>query len=83
MKREYTSLGRDLYFKAQCTCPDKKWADKPTVAHMFKTKITLTGYYDDNFFDNVHNEPKEGACECGKKFKYQWFRDGVLFDWVK
>lgn len=84
MKLNYEfSGGNDLYAdKVECKCLDPKWKDSE-VAHLFKTKISLSGYYDANFFDNVHKEPHEGKCQCGRKFTYQWFRDYVQFDWEK
>lgn len=81
MKKPYRSLGNDLYFDLQCTCPDKSWADSE-VAHLFKTKIKLTGYNDHYFFHEVNKEPREGQCQCGRKFKYQWFPDGVEAEFV-
>jgi len=69
--------GRDLSFTLQCSCPDKRWADKTDIAHLFKTKIRLSGYADDHFFDNVNKEPRKISCECGNSWMVQWFRDGV------
>lgn len=83
MKKPYTSLGNDLYCDAgKCTCTDPKWKDSE-VAHLFQTRIKLTGYYDNNFFNNVHKEPHKGKCHCGRGFEFQWFRDGVVFNWTK
>jgi hypothetical protein len=77
----YESMGRDLYAeRVECTCPDPMFKDS-TVSHLFKTKIRLSGYYDDNFFDNVNKEPINLSCNCGRKFKFQWFRDRVEFEW--
>jgi len=82
MKLGYESFGRDLYAAAvECVCLDPKWKDTD-VSHLFKRKIKLSGYYDDNYFDNVHKHPHTSQCDCGRKFTYQWFRDGVEFDWV-
>ena len=25
----------------------------------------------------VNAEPRQGACQCGRIYHYQWFRDGV------
>lgn len=74
-------LGNDLYFHAQCSCPSKMFLGTP-VEHIMKTKLTLTGYNDANFFDNVNAEPRELACGCGRRFKAQWFRNGVDFEWL-
>lgn len=73
--------GRDIYAKTECTCPSKKWASS-SIAHIMKTKINFTGYNDNFFFDVVNKEPREQACECGKKYTFQWKRDGVEFEWV-
>ena len=74
--------GRDMYAQhVECKCLDPNWSDKPTVAHLFKRKIRLSGYDDNNFYDYVHKEPKNAACECGRKFSYQWFRSHVEFNW--
>lgn len=83
MKLKYECLGgRDLYADAvSCSCLDPEWKDTD-VAHLFNTKIRLSGYYDSNFFDNVHKEPHEGACQCGRKFKFQWLRSHVEFEWL-
>lgn len=82
MKLGYESFGRDLYAAAvECKCLDPKWKDT-TVSHLFKRKIKLVGYYDDNFFDNVHKVAHSSKCDCGRGFVYQWFRDGVGFEWV-
>lgn len=82
MKLDYHAHGFDLYAKpVECTCLDPRWSDSPEIAHLFKRKIKLTGYNDANFFENVHKEPRHGACECGRKFSYQWKLDGVDFEW--
>lgn len=80
-KRQYDQLGNDLYCKVECNCLDPKWADTD-VAHMFKRAIWLYGYADDNFFDRVNAKPLETKCECGRRLKYQWFRDGVVAEFV-
>jgi hypothetical protein len=84
MKLNYKYAGgRDLYAdKVECTCLDPHWKDTD-VAHLFKRKISLSGYADDNFFDNVNKEPCHSACECGRKFRFQWFRSHVEFEWEK
>ena len=79
MKKPFEWIGgRDLSFKLQCTCPDKSMAHRESVAHLFKTVIRLSGYADDNFFDNVNKEPRKISCECGRSWMVQWFRDGVV-----
>lgn len=83
MKLDYEGLGRDLYAeKVSCNCPNPDYKHDPELASLLPTKIRLSGYADDNFFDNVNKEPREGQCSCGRKFKYQWFRTHVDFEWV-
>lgn len=73
--------GRDIYAeKVECVCPHPLFIDSP-VSHLMTNKIRLSGYDDDNFFDNVNKEPREGQCSCGRKFKFQWFRSHVEFKW--
>lgn len=47
------------------------------IAHMMNRTIQLTGYDDDNFFDNVNAQPHDFRCQCGRPYRLQWFRDGV------
>ena len=67
-------LGNDLYAKIECTCgkyPDMPW---------FKHKITLVGYNDSNFFENVNREPRKILCDnCKKAYMVQWYHDGVEY----
>lgn len=79
--RPIKRLGNDLYCKVECNCPDPKWANTD-VAHMFNRAIWLYGYADDNFFDRVNAEPHETKCECGRRLKYRWFRDGVVAEFA-
>lgn len=67
--------GRDIYFDARCNCQDR---DLPILQH----KVKLAGYADANFFDNVNSKPTDGECKCGRRYRYQWFRDGVAFEWI-
>lgn len=85
MKLNYHCAGgRDLYAeKVACNCPNAKYKDDPVLAKLLPTYVRLSGYDDANFFDNVHKEALNGACECGRKFTYQWLRDGVVFEWEK
>ena len=64
-----------MYFDLKCTCPYR--SDNPELAKILKHTIKLSGYADDNFFDRVNSEPREGVCKCGRKYRVQWFRDGV------
>jgi hypothetical protein len=75
-RQPFRASGRDLYFDLHCTCPDPRW-EGTEIAHLMQTKIMLTGYADDNFFDNVNAAPRDGACRCGRRYRAQWFRDGV------
>ncbi len=76
----FQALGRDLFADIQCDCPDPKWVNGP-VAHLFKTKIRLTGYADDYFFDQVNARPRPIACpHCKREFSYRWTREGVLVE---
>lgn len=75
----YKSLGRDLYADiGNCDCP--AFPDTPVLANVKKT-MKLSGYADDNFFDNVNREPKRVECHvCKKAWNVQWRRDGVLVE---
>jgi len=82
MKKPYESHnGRDLYFRLECTCLDPTFAHS-AVAYLFKRNVTLTGYADANFFDNVNAQPRKGKCQCGREYQVQWFRDGVEACWL-
>src|SRR3990167_7823764 len=83
MKLAFSSLGRDLYVTTECECLDPRKADS-AVAHLFHTPVTLTGYADDHFFDIVNADPRFGVCVgCGRRYEFQWRRDGVLFRWLE
>jgi|GEM_PF-5092791 len=73
---EYSSLGNDLFAKFYCDCPSELFKGTP-VEHIMKTNITLSGYNDDYFFDVDNKEPREYKCKCGKRYSYQWKRNGV------
>lgn len=73
--------GNDIYAeRIECTCLDPKWKDTG-VAHLFKTKIRLSGYWDDYFFTIANSSVTHSKCQCGRKFSYQWFRSHVEFNW--
>lgn len=76
MKIKFERFSNDLFAEFECKCPSKKWADS-TIAHLMKTKIKLSGYADDYFFNVVNKEPRVVKCECGRSYKYQWFTNGV------
>ena len=66
MKRKsFRALGRDLYFDMECTCPNKLF-EGTDIEHLMKHTITLVGYADDNFFDNVNATQSRGRCKCGR-----------------
>lgn len=73
--RSFSRLSNDLYFEAECTCPHERLEG-------LNHSVRLIGYYDDYFFDTVNAKPRERACKCGRRFRYQWFRDGVAFTWL-
>jgi hypothetical protein len=76
----FRALGRDLFAEIQCDCPDPQWADS-TVAHLFKTKLKLTGYYDAYFFAQVNAQPRTVACpNCKREFVYRWTPEGVVLE---
>lgn len=80
----FRSLGRDLFFDTNCTCQDPKWAQDKEIGHLFKTKVLLTGYADDNFMDRMNAGPQEGSCStCGRSYRYQWRWDGVMFEFTE
>ena len=76
-RNQFRSLGRDLFYDLECTCPSSLFIGTE-VEHIMKHDIKLTGYADNYFFDTVNAEPRFGKCKCGRKFTYQWFRDGVV-----
>lgn len=78
--------GHDLGFEVRCECPSPLFENDPSpVLRAITHTFHLSGYADDNFFDNVNKEPRHSKCRCGRPFTYQWFRDGVefAFDEVK
>jgi hypothetical protein len=73
---EFTQHRNDLHAEFKCTCPSAQFAGT-SVAHIMKTRITLSGYNDAYFFDVVNAEPRVMSCDCGRKYSVQWKRDGV------
>ncbi|WP_137743357.1 hypothetical protein [Robertmurraya siralis] len=67
--------GNDLSVDFECTCPNEKFKGTP-IEDIMKTRIYLSGYNDDYFFDKVNAEPRLIRCKCGKEYTQQWFRDG-------
>lgn len=79
----FRRLSNDLFADVPCKCLDPKWAGS-SIAHIMKFKVRLTGYADNNFFDNVNAVPSECACRnCGRKYRAQWLREGVEFEWLE
>lgn len=77
----FRTLGNDLFVEIDCECLDPKFAEFK-VAHLFKTKVRLTGYNDDYFFEKVNEKPRTVNCPtCKRQLFYQWTRDGVMFAW--
>lgn len=75
--------GSDLVVSFDCTCPSPSWVGT-SIEHLMKNRITLWGYADANFFDNVNKEPREFECNCGIKYSQQWLRNGeVLVEDIK
>lgn len=80
-RRPFRSLERDLFFDLPCTCPNPRFEHGP-IADLMTYTLMLTGYADDYFFDTVNREPREGNCRCGRRYRVQWFRDGVEAAWL-
>jgi hypothetical protein len=75
----YSQSRNDLYAEpVECRCPSPLFEDSD-IAHLMKNKIRLSGYDDTNFFDRVNAQPREGRCRCGRRYRFQWWRDGVAF----
>lgn len=50
--------------------------------HCYKS-IYLTGYYDDNFFKNVHSHPHADNCpNCNASYWYQWKPSHIQIEWL-
>lgn len=78
MTTSVRKFGNDLFADLTCTCPHKDYVDGP-LANIIKTKITLSGYNDNYFFEVVNKEPRIISCECGKKYSVQWQKnEGIM-----
>ncbi len=76
-RKRFRALGRDLFIDLECTCPSPLFVGSD-IEHLMPRILHLSGYADDNFFDNVNAEPMKGKCSgCGRPYQVQWFRDGV------
>jgi len=73
----YERSRNDLFAEFECVCPNKRWGGT-SIADIMKTKIKLSGYYDDNYFHNANAKPREIKCGCGKKYTQQWFPNGTV-----
>lgn len=75
----FTMRRNDLFARLYCTCP----AVFDGVEHdLLKHSIQLTGYNDDYFFNVANKEPRERECRCGRRYRVQWFRDGVEAEFI-
>lgn len=81
IRQEFKQHHNDLYLKIPCTCASDLFKGT-SVAHIMKHNIVLTGYADDYFFDVVNAKAHTGSCKCGHKYQYQWFRDGIEFQFL-
>lgn len=79
---EYTSHCNDLFAEFECKCPSSRFKGSAIARHM-KEKIKLTGYNDSYFFDVVNKELRSLKCKCGRKYAYQWKREGVEIKQLK
>jgi hypothetical protein len=79
----FSSLGNDLFAEFHCKCPSKRYSDNPVLAEAFKTKIKISGYNDKHFFDVINKEPRELACECGRRYNYRWTSYGVEIEEIE
>lgn len=69
-------FGNDLFADFYCDCFDPKRKGTP-LAKIIKTKISLSGYNDNYFFEVVNKDPQIRICECGRSYHIQWKRTGV------
>jgi len=78
----YSQSRNDLHAEpVSCTCKGApRWDFK--TADQFPHKIRLAGYDDANFWQNVNAAPRENACKCGRRYRYQWLPEGVEFEWL-
>lgn len=77
---QFEQSRNDLHAKLRCTCPHRLFLNKPELG-MTHT-IRLCGYDDANFFDRVNAQPQERVCKCGRRYRVQWFREGVSAEFI-
>lgn len=78
MKLKIQVIARnDLAVDFHCDCPHPRFIGTP-VEHIMKNKITLYGYNDRYFFEEVNKEPRNIKCRCGKEYTQQWFDKGYV-----
>jgi hypothetical protein len=78
----HTVVGNDLATSFYCECPSELFKDS-SISHLMKQKITLYGYNDNYFFNEVNKEMRIYTCKCGLQYKYRWTYDGVELEKVK
>lgn len=70
--------GNDLVVNFDCVCNNPKYKGT-SIENLMKTRISLYGYNDSNFFYNVNSIPRKFSCsECKKEYTEQWFDDGYV-----
>ena len=76
---EYRQIGNDIFCNlGECKCPSRLFIGS-SIEHIMKESIKISGYYDDNFFDNVNKDIKKWECsKCDTVCNYRWTRDGVI-----
>ena len=79
MELKIKVIGRnDLAVDFYCTCNNPKYKGTP-LEDIMTTKISLYGYDDRNFFENVNKNKREFKCGvCKKEYTQQWFRTGIV-----
>jgi hypothetical protein len=75
---EYDQHRNDLFAEIECKCPNERYKGS-AVYELMKTKIKITGYADNHFFNVVNKEPRFLQCKCGRKYQYQWKPEGVEY----
>ncbi len=69
--------GNDLSAEFDCSCPSRLFINSP-ISDLMKTKVYLSGYNDNYFFDNVNKVERPFSCHCGKQYSQQWTRTHVI-----
>jgi hypothetical protein len=76
---DFTQHRNDLFCDVgRCKCSNPLFKGS-NVEYLIKKKVKLTGYNDDNFFNNVNKDFKQYECnDCGAFFEYRWTPDFVI-----